>query len=177
MPQTDPLARVKRAAEARRRADAEYRSALQAARDSGLSAGDIAPAAGVTRQAVLKLTSAPDVTYQWRAKAEARLAELDDRWERLVDEIAEMERPPDAHIQRENAKRNARRGKDARKGLRRRPSVLEEARAFAESKLLRTLRDHRDDPRIQTVLAEIDEANALRNALEACFDRSLGIAD
>jgi hypothetical protein len=169
------LARVKRAADLRRRADEEYRASLQAARDSGLSAGDIAKPAGVTRQAVLKLTSAPSPTYQWRVKAEARLAELDDRWEHLVDEIAEMERPPDAHIKRENAKRNGRRGKDARKGLRRRPSVLEEARAFAEAKLLRTLHQHRDDIGVQRVVAEIAEAAALRDSLERCYDRSLGI--
>lgn len=177
MTSNDPLARVRRAAEAKRRAELEYRSALQAARDAGHSAGDIAGPAGVTRQAVLKATSPPVASVQWRRKAEARLAELDSRWDSLVDALAATDRPPDQWMQRENAKRNGRRGKDARKGLRRRPSVLEEARAFAESKLLRTIRDHPQDPRVALVLRELDEAEAIRQALEASFDRSLGIAD
>lgn len=174
---TDPLARVRRAAETKRQAEDEYRLALQAARDAGHSAAEIAAPAGVTRQAVLKATTAPTVSHQWRAKAEARLAELDARWELLVDALAETDRPPDNWMRWENAKRNGRRGKDARKGLARRPSVLEEARAFAESKLLRTLRDNAYDPRVRLVLGELDEAHAIRDALEACFDRSLGIAD
>ena len=173
---SDPLARVKRAAEAKRRAELEYRSALQAARDAGHSATEIAGPAGVTRQAVLKTTVRPSEA-DWQAKAEARLAELDARWEALVDRMAEVERPPDAYIRRETAKRNGRRGKDARKGLRPRPTVLEETRAFAETKLLNALRNHPHDPSVRIVVAEIDEAHALRNALEACFDRSLGITD
>jgi hypothetical protein len=173
----DPLARVKRAADNKRRAEDEYRAALQAARAAGHSAGEIAGPAGVTRQAVLKATTAPETSEQWRAKAETRLAELDARWEALVDTVAEGNRPPDSYIRQVNAKRNGRRGKDARKGLARRPSVLEEARAFSETQLLRTLRDHPQDPRIAVVLRELDEAHAIRNSLEAAFDRSLGIAD
>jgi hypothetical protein len=176
---TDPLIRVKRAAEAKRRAEQEYRSALQDARAAGHSAAEIAGPAGVTRQAVLKTTVPPprESEAQWRAKAEARLEELDARWEALVDKMAEVERPPDSYIRRETAKRNGRRGKDARKGLRPRPTVLQEARSFAESKLLRALRNHLEDPSVRLVLAELDEAHAIRNALEASFDRSLGIAD
>jgi hypothetical protein len=56
---TDPLARVKRAADHKRLAENEYREALQAARDAGHSAAEIAGPAGVTRQAVLKMTHAP----------------------------------------------------------------------------------------------------------------------
>lgn len=53
--QSDPLARVKRAAIAKRRAEMEYRAALQAARGAA-SVPAIAKAAGITRQAVYKLT-------------------------------------------------------------------------------------------------------------------------
>src|SRR6266852_1052563 len=172
MPKSDPLARVKRAAEAKRRAELEYRSALQAARDAGHSAAEIASPASVTRQAVLKTTVTPKPSEaDWQAKAEARLAELDARWEALVTKLAEVERPPDAYIRRETAKRNGRRGKDARKGLRPRPTVLEETRAFAETKLLNALGNHPEDPSVRVVVAEIDEAHAIRNALEASFDR------
>jgi hypothetical protein len=57
---TNPLTRVERAAEAKRRAEHEYRSALRAARDAGYSAAEIAKSAGVSRQgarqALLRLT-------------------------------------------------------------------------------------------------------------------------
>jgi len=52
----DPLARVKRAAAARRRAEHEYRAALLAARAAGYSLAQVGEAAGITRQGVRKLT-------------------------------------------------------------------------------------------------------------------------
>lgn len=52
----DPLARVKRAATAKRRAEQEYGASLQAARDAAVPVPAIARAAGISRQAVYKLT-------------------------------------------------------------------------------------------------------------------------
>lgn len=53
---TDPVtARVARAAEAKRRAEQEYRAALAAAKDAGISYAAIAHASGVSRQAVRQL--------------------------------------------------------------------------------------------------------------------------
>jgi len=52
----DPLARVTRAASARRRAELEYRAALLAAREAGYSLAQVGAAAGITRQGVRKLT-------------------------------------------------------------------------------------------------------------------------
>jgi hypothetical protein len=171
---TDPLARVERAAEAKRRAELEYRSALQAARDAGHSAAEIASPAGVTRQAVLKTTVAPQEA-DWQAKAEARLAELDSRWQLLVDKVAAMDKPPDAWIKLETAKRNGRRGIESRRGLPPRLTVLAEARVCAERKLLCTLRDHPEDSRVVAIVAEIIEAEAIRQRLEASYDRSIGL--
>jgi hypothetical protein len=56
---SNPLARVKRAASARRRAELEYRAALLAARDAGHSLAQVGHAAGITRQGVRKLTIRP----------------------------------------------------------------------------------------------------------------------
>jgi hypothetical protein len=173
---TDPLARVKRAAEARRRAEEEFRAALQAARDAGHSGAKIAQQVGenFTRQAVLKATVAP--TGPSREAMEARLAELDARWDALVGKVAEVERPPDSYVKRETAKRNSRRGVESRRGLPPRATVLAETRVHAERKLLCTLRDHPEDSRVVAIVAEIVEAGAIRERLEASFDRSLGIA-
>jgi regulator of protease activity HflC (stomatin/prohibitin superfamily) len=52
----DPLARVKRATSARRRAEREYRAALLAAREAGYSLAQVGDAAGITRQGVRKVT-------------------------------------------------------------------------------------------------------------------------
>lgn len=52
---SDELARVKRAAGRRRRAEQEYRAALEAAHAAGESFGACAKAAGVSRQAVQQL--------------------------------------------------------------------------------------------------------------------------
>lgn len=49
---TDALARVKRAAAAKRRGDQQYLAALHAAHAEGLSFAQIAAAAGVSRQNV-----------------------------------------------------------------------------------------------------------------------------
>ena len=51
-----PLARVKRAASARRRAELEYRAALVAAREAGHSLAEVGAAADITRQGVRKMT-------------------------------------------------------------------------------------------------------------------------
>lgn len=56
---SDPLVSVAKAARARKRAEAAFRQALQAARDHGYSAAQIAGSAGIARQNVLKATTTP----------------------------------------------------------------------------------------------------------------------
>lgn len=51
----DPLHSVKRAAQAKRRAEKAYRSAVVAAREAGHSYPEIARAAGTSRQAIRQL--------------------------------------------------------------------------------------------------------------------------
>lgn len=51
------MARIKRAAASKRRADLEYRAALLAATAEGASFSDCAKAAGVSRQAVRQLVN------------------------------------------------------------------------------------------------------------------------
>lgn len=51
----DPLARLKRAEKAKRRADEEVRAALLAAADAGHSYAEISRTLGVSRQAVRQL--------------------------------------------------------------------------------------------------------------------------
>lgn len=52
---SNPLARVKRAASSKRRADQEYRAALLAAFNLGASYAELAKLAGTSRQAVRQL--------------------------------------------------------------------------------------------------------------------------
>jgi len=52
MAASDPVARIRRAASAKRRADLEYRAALAAALEAGVSYADVARAADTSRQRV-----------------------------------------------------------------------------------------------------------------------------
>jgi ribosomal protein L13E len=52
---TDPIKRVARASQAKRRPEQEYRAALRAAREAGYSFAEIARAAGITREAARKI--------------------------------------------------------------------------------------------------------------------------
>jgi DNA-binding phage protein len=169
--------RLQKAVQAVTDAREELHTAIREAVESGQRVVDVAEATGYTRQRVYQIVGPKTERNPSREVMEARLAELDTRWELLVNEVAAVDKPPAEWIARETAKRNSRRGIEARRGLPARPTVLGEARAAAESKLLRTLHDHAQDPRIVTVLAEILEANRLRESLDSLNDRALGITD
>jgi hypothetical protein len=144
---SDPLARVKRASEAKRRAEHEYRSALEAGREAGLSFADMAKAAGVSRQAARQMLAKRPVTDE--AAMTERLTELDARWDALVAAIAETFMPADPRA--EQAIRNGTNAKAKRTlaGVNRNgkasgsigrhrvilPTVRQEARNIAEAKI------------------------------------------
>lgn len=91
----------------------------------------------------------------------ARLAELDARWNELVDTAA-----TGATISKaDTAWRNARRRREARKG-RYLMTAKEEARHYAETTILALIARHADAAWAQRAQAEIDEAHDLRRQLE-----------
>jgi transcriptional regulator with XRE-family HTH domain len=179
---SDPLARVKRASEAKRRAEHEYRSALEAGREAGLSFADMAKAAGVSRQAARQMLAKRPVTDE--AAMTERLTELDARWDALVAAIAETFMPADPRA--EQAIRNGTNAKAKRTlaGVNRNgkasgsigrhrvilPTVRQEARNLAEAKILRMLEHRGDEPLVQRIVGELDEAYALRQKLTALRD-------
>lgn len=161
------LQAVSEAAERRQSAEAAYRSAVvAAATDHGLS--ETARAAGVTRQAVAQLVKRARTDVE---RDRSRLAEIDARYESLVDAIAAREDP--AGLMADQRIRNGQAKRLARKGLGRLPTVREEIRDLAEAKLLRLLDDRREDPVIAVIaaiVAELDEAAAIRERLSSLLE-------
>jgi transposase-like protein len=173
------------AATRKREAEALYRDAVVAAKESGRSVLDIARAAGVTRSAVYQLL---DGEAKRRAGDEgrmrARLAELDARWDALVDAVAESFMPADPRA--EQAIRNGHNAKAKRTlaGVRKDgklsgsigkhrvilPTVRREARNIAEAKILRSLEDNPQEPRVMAIVGELNEAATLREQLTALQD-------
>lgn len=163
---SEELARVTRAVEARGAVEREYRSAVLAAvRSDGVPA--VSRAAGVSRQAVrqLVLRAGSD-----NGRLRERLAELDGRWQSLVEWRAGAYTLKDASAI--TAYRNGRAGKRRKRGLGPLPTVRSEALALAESELLGFLRDGSsvDGVDLEAVRAEVLEAEALRDRLEAVSD-------
>jgi hypothetical protein len=148
-------------------------AAIVAAVESGQKVTDVAEATGLSRQRIYQIVGGKPRAKV--SKPEARLAELDKRWEALVDQVAAVEAPPSEYVKRETAKRNGRRGIDKRAGRPAKLTIIQETRIVAERKLLHTLRDHPEDPAVVALLAEIREAEAIRQSLEASFDQALGI--
>jgi transcriptional regulator with XRE-family HTH domain len=176
---------VRDAASAKREAEASYRGALVAAKAEGRSVAEIAKAAGVTRSAVYQVLrgeakrQATDETAMT-----ARLAVLDARWDALVDAVSETFMPADPRA--EQAIRNGTNAKAKRTlaGVNRSgkasgsigrhrvilPTVRQEARNLAEAKILRSLENNPQEPRVVAIVAELDEAYALRQQLTALRD-------
>ena len=169
--------RLQKAVQAVTDAREELHAAIREAVESGEKVTDVAKTTKYTRQRIYQIVGPKPKLEPSRKAMEARLAELDTRWELLVSELAEVERPPDAYIRRETAKRNGRRGKDARRGLPARATVAQETRSFAEAQLLNAIRKNPQDASVVILVRELDEANALRQSLEASYDSSLGITD
>ena len=175
------LEAVRDAAEAKRRAEASYRATLVHAVDALDRAGDpspyakVAEAAGVSRQAVREMVAraAPGrtdkPTRREEAKDRARLAELDRIYDRAIDRMTD--RPGD--FKRITAWQNAQAGKRRRKGLPPMTPVSVQLRNYAEDNLLRVCEERPDDPRVQRIVASLDEAAALRKKLQAIDDSRL----
>lgn len=184
---SDPLDLVRSLAAERRALEVSYRGALQAARDAGLPASRIGEAAGVSRQRVLQMTSAPAKPDEDLVAIVARLEELDARWDLFVDRLASaLFVNPDA--KREQLRRNTENGKRKRiharseKSARRRgfadggaglclvPTVKSEGRRAAEAYALKYIDEHRGDGRLEQVIGELDEAAVLREQVSARSD-------
>lgn len=173
----DPLVCVKRAAEARARADDQYRAALAEAHKAGAGYAELARVAGVSRQAVRQLIARHRPAVDEAEAMRTRLAALDQRWDALVDRLAARHMPDERTRRREQAYRNKINGRSAKKGSRTRkrlPTVGEETRRLAETEILRLLHDRPDDPLVRRIRAEVDEAETLRLRLEAIDEARRG---
>lgn len=102
-----------------------------------------------------------------RRAREARLAELDARYERLVDSVASVIGPGPEALAADQRFRNLRAGRQRRRGLVALPTARVEARSYAETRLLATLHANPSDPACAAALAEIAEAFELRQVAEA----------
>lgn len=179
------LDRITATRTAKAQAEADYRDAILTAKDDGASVPEIAKAAGITRSAVYQILEGERKRRETdEARMAERLAELDRRWDTMIDQIAETFMP--ANPRAEQAIRNGHnaRAKRTLAGVRRDgrasgsvgrhrsilPTVRREARNLAESKVLRMLQDRPDEPLVQRIVAELDEAAALRQTLEALRD-------
>jgi hypothetical protein len=165
-------------------------AAVEAARvELRESVATIGAALGVSRQRAHKLlgeapsrrqagtpelgtSAAQEVERTDRSALVIRLAELDARWDAMVDTLAAGTLRADA--KQEQAWRNARAKKRARKGLKPYPTVRADARRFAEERLLQYLEDHPLLPVVQVATRELVEADAIREGLSALADDALG---
>jgi hypothetical protein len=128
--------------------------------------------AGGAREAELRRYIAQLVEARDRLPLEERLAELDGRWNRLVDEVAAaLDLGPERN-RRIQAHRNGQARKRARRGLGPLESIKAEIRRNAEDEILRRINAHADEAWARRALAEIDEAYDLRAELDrrAGFD-------
>ena len=165
------------------KAQSDLRAGILRAHAEGARVAEIAEASGYTRQRIYQMLAqaGPD-----EAGMRARLAELDAKWDALVDTLADGFMPGDAKA--EQARRNVLNGRIDRaqngvtrsgrrsgsvspvRGMRKLPTVRAEARDRAESKLLRLLQDKVGEPRLDAIRLELDEAASLRENLAALED-------
>lgn len=104
-----------------------------------------------------------------------RLGVLTDKYNKFVDELGLAEgRAGD--YKTTTAYQNMYAKKLARKGIVQ-PTVKQQLRGLAESKLLRLLESRPDEPVVQRIVAEIDEAAALGKELSLRNDAALGVSD
>lgn len=150
------LSGVRDAAKARDDAETAYRTAIFDAYVAGASFADLAAELGVSRQAVRQLMARTEESMS------RRLAEIDGKYEAAVD--AMTDKP--GYLKRVTAYQNGMSRKLGKRGLAYAP-VSVQMRDYAESLLLQTLESRRDDPVVELVVAELDEAAAIRKRLTA----------
>jgi len=132
------LSALSRAAESKRTAEQEYRSAvLKAVTEHGVSA--TARAAGISRQAVRQLMARAGAEAPTKARPKIEAAKLEKRYQRVVTYHAK------AYVLGEAASitrgRNMQAKKRAKRGLPPLPTVKSEAFSLAESQVLALLRE------------------------------------
>ncbi len=169
---TNPLDTLRDATEAADKAKAQVREAIVSARAAGESVPAIAEAAGLTRQRVYQIVAeakpAPDA-----AKLRARLEELDAKWEALVDKLAprQGDRRYRAGYPAVTRAQNTANGKSVKRGRGRiYTDVTVQIRNRAESELLAVLQNRGDEPVVQAIVRDLDEAAALRKQLATLDD-------
>jgi hypothetical protein len=111
----------------------------------------------------------PDET----ARLEARLAELDNRWNKLVDQVAAAEHGAPGDYADITRRRNMQAKKRRNRGLEPLPTVKSDLRNLGESKLIKLIRDKPDEPVVKRLRAEIEEAHTIRERLNARGEASI----
>jgi SPP1 gp7 family putative phage head morphogenesis protein len=128
----------------------------------------------------------PMTEQEWRRAAAARLKEIDAKWDKFSDQLAPVFsniRGEASFRTRENAKAALQEAGVTRSGRRsgasgakstRRMTVKAELRQAGERAALQFLADHPDEPLVKHVVGLLDEAEALRDALEATRNAEVG---
>jgi len=152
------------------KAHAGFRAAVVREHDGGrgMSASEIAAAAGLTRQRVYQLLEPTD------AECEARIADIRGRWEATVARFAEGWKSQ-GWERVEQARRNSKAKKRARKGLGPLPTIASLRRGYAEELLLAAIDSQPDHPVFVRVRDELAEWDRLAALLERRRDRRSGI--
>jgi len=150
------------------KAHADFRATVRTVHADGLGVQAIATAAGLTRQRVYQLVEPTD------AELEARIADIDRKWDTAVERFADQWRLQ-SWERVEQARRNSKAKKRARKGLGPLPTIASERRLFAETRMLEAIRSQPDHPVFVDVRRQLADRDALAAKLERRADRRSGI--
>jgi len=151
------------------KAHADFRTAVvDVHKAGGISAQAIATAAGLTRQRVYQLLEPSD------AELEAKIADVDARWSAAVERFAEQWKSP-TYERVEQAKKNGKARKRARKGLGPLPTIASERLRYAETLMLQALDSEPDNPVFVDVRRQLADRDRLATKLERRADRRSGI--
>jgi hypothetical protein len=179
------LVTVTAASDREAKAKRDLDAAILQAHAEGISNRAIAAACHLSHERVRQIVNAAKPAVD-EARIEARLAELDARWDRFIDVLKDRYMPVESVRRSEQAFRNRENGRAKRQssGTTRagvasgasawkstvRPTVTVEARRFAETFALGYLEENGAHPVCVKVLGELDEAAALREQLAAVVD-------
>lgn len=168
---SDPLVAAQKAAKALERASGKRDEAIVAAHAAGSSYRQIAAVTGLSFQRVAQIVTAARPEPETDVAAmQARLAELDARFERLIDAVARPDLPLGDSLRRDQAAKNGQAKARRRKKLGPLPTVRMDIRAQAEAEILNRLFESPDDAYCRRVIGELGEAESLREALASHID-------
>jgi hypothetical protein len=167
---TSPLDSVRAAREAQDAARVAVTESILAAHAAGVKVAAIAEAAGVTRQRVYQVVAAAKPVLDAEGM-QARLDELDEAWECLVDMLAPRlgrdDRRYNAGYPALTRVQNTANGKSAKRGRGRvYTDVRPMLRNLAEAELLLVL-EHRGDKLVIEALGDLDIDSILKDLAEA----------